>query len=159
MTRSYACARKVGAADMEILLQRDPTTATCTTGDLLIDGQFFCYTLEDTVREIPGRPVVEWKIPKQTAIPAGRYRLTYDYSPHFGKDMLHVNNVPGFLGIRIHSGMGPADTEGCPLVGDQKTKSSISGGIRHQVLDKLVAKVLPALQRGDACWITVRNAA
>jgi hypothetical protein len=35
---------------------------------------------EDEIREIPGRPVAEWKVHGKTAIPAGRYRITLEAS-------------------------------------------------------------------------------
>ena len=39
--------------------------------------------------------------------------------------MFHVLNVPGFDGIRVHSGNDAEDTEGCPLVGNEKTDHTI----------------------------------
>ncbi len=44
---------------MNLLLLRNVFTDKSTIGDLLVDGNFFCYTLEDVVRKpdekIPGR--------------------------------------------------------------------------------------------------------
>src|SRR5574343_644688 len=84
-----------------------------TIGDLSIDGFLYCNTLEDTVRP-PGE-----KIPGQTAIPAGRYEVRLTYSQRFKCAMPQLMNVPGFEGIRIHSGNTEADTAGCLLVGRQ----------------------------------------
>lgn len=47
---------------MELLVQREPSTLNSTPGTLSIDGAFECFTLEDVVREVPGRPVSTWKI-------------------------------------------------------------------------------------------------
>lgn len=143
---------------MELFLPREKPNDVCTHGQLFVNSEKFCETLEDVVREISGVPVEKWKIDGKTAIPAGRYYLSYDYSPHFGRNMLHVNLVPGFNGIRIHSVGTAADTEGCIGVGDQRTENGISGGIRHQVLEKLEARVVPALKAGELCWLTVKNA-
>ena len=85
---------------------------TGTVGSLFIDGQFQCYTLEDTVRP---RNV---KVFGQTAIPEGTYTVTLDHSPKFKRIMPHVNNVPNFEGIRIHWGNTTRDTYGCILVGE-----------------------------------------
>lgn len=82
-----------------------------TIGDLSIDGFLYCNTLEDTVRP-PGV-----KIPGQTAIPAGRYEVRLTYSQRFKQVMPQLMNVPGFDGIRIHSGNTDKDTAGCLLVG------------------------------------------
>ena len=82
-----------------------------TIGDLFLDGHLFCQTLEDKVREE--------KVYGQTAIPAGRYEVRGTYSKRFKVVMPQIMNVPGFEGIRIHSGNKPEHTEGCLLVGKE----------------------------------------
>lgn len=94
---------------MQLTLNRFDITDNCTIGKILIDGKFFCYTLEDRVRES--------KIPGITAIPRGNYRVIKSYSNRFKRDMLQLVDVPGFSGIRIHAGNTAKDTEGCILVG------------------------------------------
>ena len=102
---------------MKLKLQRDPSADGATIGKLFVDGVFECFTLEDQIREVFGKPVEQWKVPGQTAIPSGTYRVTVDFSMRFQQMMPHILNVPGFDGIRIHSGNTAADTEGCILVG------------------------------------------
>lgn len=102
---------------MKLVLDRQPSGLSCTVGELTIDGRTFCNTLEDVVREIPGRPVDEWKVPGKTAIPSGTYELEITWSTRFKRDLPLIANVPGFTGIRIHAGNTDADTEGCILVG------------------------------------------
>lgn len=80
-----------------------------TLGNLSMDGDPFCDTLEDKVRTE--------KIPRETAIPAGRYEVKLTYSRRFKRVMPQLMNVPNFEGIRIHSGNTDKDTEGCILVG------------------------------------------
>jgi hypothetical protein len=93
------------------LVDRFQIRPKSTVGRLLIDGVYFCFTLEDTIRLFPN------KVPKETAIWEGVYDLTIDHSDKFGRDMPHILNVPMFTGIRIHPGSTSADTEGCLLVG------------------------------------------
>ena len=91
---------------MHISVKRQPS-GTCTIGELFIDGNFECYTLEDQVREVAGVPVATWKVPGATAIPVGTYQVTIDLSQRFGKRMLHILNVPGFeesYSFRQHRG-------------------------------------------------------
>ena len=90
---------------------------TYTVGNLSVDGKHICMTLEDPVREVEGQPVQVWKEPGQTAIPVGRYAVEMTYSNRFQRIMPQLMNVPGFSGVRIHSGNTDADTEGCLLVG------------------------------------------
>ena len=83
-----------------------------TIGRLYVDGVYECYTLEDKVRD------AGVKVPNQTAIPTGTYKVIVDHSVHFGKDLPHILNVMGFDGVRIHSGNTDQDTEGCILLGN-----------------------------------------
>jgi len=99
---------------MEIKVIRKEFTDQSTIGDLLIDGIFFCYTLEDMVREHGV------KVAKQTAIPEGRYQVIVDQSVRFNRAMPHILNVPMFDGIRIHNGNTSKHTDGCILLGFTK---------------------------------------
>ena len=114
---------------METRIRRHWYHDECTMGLFFIEYPdaltMRCYTLEDKMREVVGQAVSEWKVPKQTAIPCGRFQLIVDYSTRFKKYMFHVLNVPGFDGIRVHSGNDAEDTEGCPLVGNEKTDHTI----------------------------------
>lgn len=102
---------------MQLLLKRRKSTTNSTIGDLYVNGVPVCYTCEDVVRELPDKPVSEWKVPGQTAIPVGTYPVVINFSPHFGRLLPLVENVPGFEGIRIHPGNTDLDTEGCILPG------------------------------------------
>ena len=102
---------------MRLLLERHPSGLTCTIGDLSIDGEVFCNSLEDPIREKPGLPVEKWKVAGDTAIPAGTYPIEITWSARFKEDLPLVMQVPGFQGIRIHAGNTAQDTEGCILVG------------------------------------------
>jgi hypothetical protein len=95
---------------MKLVLKRFEYANTYTIGKLYIDDIYQCYTLEDVVRKGP-------KVDGKTAIPAGTYSVIVDHSNRFNRDLPHILDVPGFTGVRIHSGNTSADTEGCILVG------------------------------------------
>lgn len=87
-----------------------------------MDGNFECFSLEDPIREI--------KVPNETCISAGRYEVTLTYSPHFQRILPLINDVPQFVGVRIHPGNTPSDTEGCLLVGGFRLAPDKIGGSR-----------------------------
>jgi Family of unknown function (DUF5675) len=108
-------------------VKRDTFTSRSTIGKLYIDGKFFAFTLEDPQRELGV------KIYGNTAIPKGTYTVIWNKSTRFSKEkgkdvfMPLLLDVPGFSGVRIHSGSFPADTLGCILVGYNKGKDFING--------------------------------
>lgn len=97
---------------ISLKLKRQPSTSKSTMGELFINGEFFCYTLEDVEREK--------KIYGETAIPRGIYKVILSYSPKFKRVLPMLLDVPDFSGIRIHRGVHAGHTEGCILVGFSK---------------------------------------
>lgn len=142
---------------MKILLQRYPSFNEATIGGLFMDGTLECCSLEDDVREIPGVPVEQWKIPGKTAIPSGTYKVVIDFSPHFQRKLPHILDVAGFEGIRIHGGNFSTQTEGCVLVGMVKTNSTISQC--KMALNIVQGRIQQALDAGEEVHITIKNAA
>ncbi len=138
---------------MLIEVKRGPSADGCTLGKMFVDGAFECFTLEDVVREVPGQPVAQWKVPNQTAIPMGTYQVIVNHSAHFGKDLPLLVNVPGFDGVRIHSGNTAADTEGCILVGETEGASQISSS--RAAFGALFPKIQAALAGGETVQITI----
>ena len=102
---------------MKVEVKRTFKGTEYTIGKLYIDGAYFCDTLEDTVRT--------QKIAGKTAIPAGTYKVKKTYSPRFQAKLPEILNVPNFTGVRIHSGNTAADTDGCLLLGLNKTKGAV----------------------------------
>lgn len=99
---------------MKLVLKRMDKNEKYTTGKLYVDGMYFCDTLEDRVRDLSK----EKKVPGETAIPAGKYRVMVTMSPRFGRMLPRLLNVPYFDGILIHRGNTTKDTSGCILVGE-----------------------------------------
>lgn len=121
---------------------------TCTIGEMLINGERKCFTLEDVVR-----PDGE-KVYGETAIPTGRYRVDITFSNRFQRDMPLLLSVPNFEGIRIHPGNTAVDTHGCILVGMDRSGDSI---LNSRVAYTLVfADIRDALDRGEEVWCEVR---
>ena len=114
---------------MNIILNRIAKKAKYTIGKLYINDQYFCDTLEDTDRgltqSMTEQQIGSKKVYGETAIPTGTYRIIISYSSKFKKQMPLLLNVPGFAGIRIHSGNTEKDSLGCILVGKNKSVGKV----------------------------------
>lgn len=138
---------------MDMLLERLQLDSDVSIGSLSIDGDFECWILEDTVREIPGKPVAAWKVPAKTAIPYGTYVVDVTFSNRFQKPLPILLDVPGFSGIRIHPGNYPADTEGCLLPGCDRLAKSL--GRSRKAFDALFIKIKDAKTRREKMSIRI----
>lgn len=133
---------------MKLTVERHFKGAEYTIGRLYIDGEYFCDTLENPVREE--------KVKGTTAIPAGNYPVTLDVvSPRFGKlnqysfcggKLPRLLNVSDFDGVLIHIGNYPKDTEGCILVGKNTVKGAVMGSTAtfqklYNVLENAIGKI------------------
>ncbi len=97
------------------------------------NGVKICDTLEPTWRNYKGG---ELKVPRKSAVPEGTYPVVVTKSKKFGKYLPLLVGVPGFEGIRIHSGNTVNDTEGCILVGQNLIKGKVL--LSRLTLEKLM---------------------
>jgi len=140
---------------MLLEVRREPSANACTLGSLYVDGAFECFTLEDVIREVALQPVALWKIPGETAIPSGTYQVMVTMSDRFQRLLPLLVDVPGFVGVRIHSGNCAADTEGCILVGRRRgTATVLESRLAFQAL---FAKIQAAMARGETVQVKVVN--
>lgn len=140
---------------MKLYLKSPRSINDTTISPLLVDCEYECDILEDRVREIPGDPVVAWKVDGKTAIPAGQYKIIINLSPRFGKMLPLLIGVPGFDGVRIHGGNDADDTDGCLLTG---TRAGDAEVVNSQIaLAKLQGKIQAAIDAGDEVWITIER--
>ena len=100
-----------------------------TIGKLYLDDVYFCDTIEDKDRGLNQtmsiNDIKKKKIYGETAIPTGTYQLVIDYSNRFKKNMAHILNVPGYEGIRLHTGNSASDSLGCIIVGKNKVVGKV----------------------------------
>ena len=138
---------------MKIEVNRIFKASNYTIGELSVNNNYVCDTLEDKVR-VDGK-----KVYAETAIPTGTYTLVLSYSNRFKKVMPEILNVPNFSGIRIHCGNSSKDTEGCLLVGkwDGKTENWISDS--KNSYNKLYPLLEEAFNKKENITITIKDIA
>ena len=114
---------------MELRLERLWPKEAYTIGRLYINNEFFCNTLEDKIVDKNKNGIFdngEKKVYGESAIPYGTYKIIYNWSPKFGRNLPRLLNVPHFEGILIHSGNTAADSAGCILVGKNSAVGRLS---------------------------------
>lgn len=133
-----------------------------TIGHLIIDGVKFCDTLEDKVRDLIDKnsdgdfdDQGEGKVYGETAIPAGTYNVVVTKSAAFKRELPLLLNVPGFSGIRIHSGNTAEHSKGCILVGNNTEKGMVTGGINLGIENKLTRTIKDFIKDGYTVKIQV----
>jgi hypothetical protein len=104
---------------MTLNLKRNSKTSQAVMGELFASNNFVCFTLE--------HPTL--------SIPTGTYPIHLEFSPRFQMMTPHLSNVPGRTMIEIHPGNTMKNTEGCILVGMDKTTDAVLESRRaYQVL-------------------------
>ena len=140
---------------MKLQVVRHQFGKDATNGMLFIDGIFECYTLEDQYQAV--------KVMHETCIPEGTYDIKFrktggfhaKYSEryknaHYG--MLHIQDVPNFTYILIHTGNTDEHTSGCLIVGETQQDLEISKdgfiGSSTVAYKKMYSKVANQLLQG-----------
>lgn len=140
---------------------RENFTDEYTEGKLFIDGSYVCDTIEDKDRgldiHMPEDEILKKKVYGKTAIPVGWYNVTIDWSNRFGKNLIHILNVPGFDGVRTHSGNSASDSSGCVCVGARNAPGWVSESRKHYAI--IHEMVENAIKKGDKVYLTIEKAA
>lgn len=131
---------------MKLTIKRTITRNSYTLGKLYVDGVYFCDTLEDKDRGLTQDMSVEqiksMKVPGETAIPKGTYRVTLDVvSPKFSKYPFYMEtcegklprliDVKGYEGVLIHVADGPKRdslVQGCIGIGNLSAEEYLMNG-------------------------------
>lgn len=128
---------------MELKLTRLYKKEDYTIGNFYVDGILFCQCVEDKDRGLKQTDklsdIQKIKVYGKTAIPTGEYDVVLSYSNKFKKTLPEIKNVPGWAGVRIHSGNTSEDSLGCLILGENKIK----GGVINSriTMEKLMTKL------------------
>ena len=153
---------KVGG--LNIIITRKHFLPNCTIGTLEVKYEdvpicpiYICDTLEPHT--------IDWskekKVKGKTAIPCGRYKVTYRLSMKFGRKMPFLENVPNFEGIMMHWGNHPRDSKGCILVGHNPHVSKdviaprlVASRTSFYLLEKYIMK---AFEKNEPVYVEVKD--
>jgi hypothetical protein len=140
---------------MIIKLTRTDKDDYRSIGTFEFGGNLF-YSLEDTDRglkqDMPLAGILAIKVKNYTAIPYGKYEIAMTYSNRFKKVMPLLMNVPGFDGIRIHSGNTEADTEGCILLGTTRNNTMV---LYSRIAIRKFTEWLTEIIKTEKVWIEI----
>ena len=95
----------------------------------------------------------EKKVYGDTCIPFGSYKLTVSYSYKFGRNLILVNNVPEFSGVRIHRGNYVKDTIGCVLVAEKFANGRLYNSTPYEKW--ITNYVTEEIKKGNEIWMDV----
>ena len=148
---------------MKLKVIRFSSQSDSTSGllfDVTNETKFLCYTLEDERREE--------KVMGETRIPAGVYSILLRkeggfhgrYTKKYGdmhKGMLHVQDVPNFKWILIHTGNTDEHTAGCLILGDSQENNVLVKdgfiGRSVQAYKRVYPPIAEALESGEEVTI------
>jgi hypothetical protein len=137
---------------MIIKITRRYYTDKTTIGEIDIDGESLgIFSLEDVTRF--------FKIMGKTAIPAGKYMANITYSNRFGRYMLELLAVPGFLFIRMHTGNDEKDTEGCILTGMTRSVDTVYNSVAAYTIlwGRVHEYIKDPMKHVDPIWVEVKD--
>lgn len=141
---------------MKLRLERLWPKKDYTVGRLYVDDRLFCNTLEDRIVDKNKNGVFdddEKKVYGESAIPYGTYKIIYNWSPKFGRNLPRLLNVPHFEGILIHPGNTAADSAGCILVGKNTEVGRLTNS--RYISDELNKLIDKAQQKGEPITIEI----
>lgn len=141
---------------MELRVERLWPRENYTVGRLYVNNEFFSNTLEDKIIDKDKSGAFdngEKKVYGESAIPYGKYKVIYNWSPKFGRNLPRLLDVPHFEGILIHSGNTARDSAGCILVGKNTSKGMLSES--RYTSDKLNEIIDAAQKRGEEITIEI----
>lgn len=141
---------------MQITIQRpEIKDVTFTISSLMVDTVYFSDCLEDRDRGLYQADTLQYinsiKVKHETCIPYGTYQVIMSFSNKFQKYLPELLNVPGFEGIRIHSGNSEVDSSGCILLGIKQENKVVQS---KNILTKFI-KLIEATVKKEKVFITI----
>ena len=162
---------------MILRIHRDVPGDETVLGVLTVDHEDgkgpldFGFTCEDQDRGLKQSmsedEIAAVKVSAETAIPTGEYRVLFTYSPKYAETMKkygrtdgkmpEVLNVPGFRGIRIHSGNDESHTAGCVLPGLRRDVAAMTVSRSRPACKWLYSEIAKCEAAGTPVLLIITN--
>ena len=134
---------------VNLLIIRDTFTDESTMGELFVEGEKFCDTLE--------LPYLDNK-KSVSCIPVGEYSVRFRYPRESAtRDYLHllVKDVPNRDYILFHRGNSAKDTRGCILVGYGSQHNKVNNSTL--AMDLLIKELINCGKRTQNIKLIIKN--
>ena len=142
----------------KIVVERKYYKENYTIGNMFLEGEWFCNTLEDKDRGLNQSLSLsqnkKLKVYGKTAIPKGVYEVTVVFWAKHRINVPLLHDVPAFTGILIHNGVNQNSTLGCILVGLNTIKGQLTSGKKY--MNELTNRIQAALNAGKKVMIEVK---
>lgn len=136
-------------ADLILELDRANLKDTCTLGRLFLpSGEFIAYTLERPWGDGQNRHDLDCVLP-------GTYELKFELSPHFGRQLLHLQSVPGRDHIMIHPANKVEELLGCIALGKMSAGDTVL--MSRDAVERVEHIAQQAIQEGGRAFIKITN--
>lgn len=133
---------------MLITQTRDHFSPTATLGYWEVEGSLKAYTVE--------RPCDKFNAAVR-CIPVGLYNIGLYDSPHFGRVVPILKDVPDHDYIEIHWGNWATDSKGCIILGTTRDVVKFEVLESKNKFDELFPIIENAVNSPDGCQIMILN--
>ena len=154
---------------LELLVERYDFGKDYTEGKFYVDGMPFGESMEPhslhLTNSMPLSEIKAKKVYGKTAIPTGRYKISWEVSPslknrtyakEFDGKFPYLVNVPGWTGVMIHPFNYGTESKGCIAVGEKWMPGKIIRATEGYK-DLMRYYLVPAFKRGQEVYITIKE--
>jgi len=135
--------------DLALDLDRANLTGPCTRGRLFLpSGEFLAYTLERPWNDGQNRHDLDCILP-------GTYELKFELSPHFGRQLLHLQGVPGRDHVMVHPANNVDELLGCIALGRMTAGDTVIQS--RNAVTNVEHIVQSAIQEGGRVFLKIAN--
>lgn len=136
-------------SDLTLELDRKDLRDSCTLGKLFLpSGEFVAYSLERPWSDGQNRHDLDCILP-------GTYELKFEFSPHFKRQLIHLQDVPARSYVMVHPANKVEELLGCIALGSMAVGETLAQS--HDAVEKVEKIVQAAIQGGGRVFLKIAN--